>query len=115
MKLLILLAVLIPLTVTAIPINKEVTTFYWEHDGVNTNSYQVECNGAIVLDIPGNTAREAKIADTLAGEGDQTCRVFAVFNEANKAGSESVAFFIQSGKSYQSVGNLAAPSGFRVE
>ena len=88
MKRLIIAVLLLPFTVSAVPIETPVTTFYWEHSGTYTtptgealpvDGYDIECNGVSVLTTP-NSAREADITLANLQDGDHTCTVAAIIN-----------------------------------
>lgn len=108
---------LLTFTVSAVPIEIPVTTFYWTHSGTYTtpsgevfpvDGFELECNGVSVLTTPDST-RKADISLANLSDGDQTCTV-AAFIGTVQARSESVDFFIRSGQPYKIGGDMAVPT-----
>ena len=116
LKRLLVILLLLPLTVTAVPTSVPVNKLQFDHDGLLTSSYNIYCNGNLVLNIPGNTTRVFPIIDAATTNGNYICYVTAV---ATTGGYESVksdnlSFFIQGGQPMITVEVPAAPSNFRA-
>lgn len=114
MKKLLWLMLLLPLTITAAPVDVPVTEFYWQHDGVDTGSFELRCGGSTVITTD-ELARSALIADANLADGPQSCVIVAVSPEGYESGDSNAINFTMSG-GVATVVRLVpdAPSGFGV-
>jgi len=96
----LLLLVLLPFTVTAVPVTIErtVTGFAWDHVGP-VDGFKVTCNGVVVADVFDPLARSVSISGmTLTPDSPQACTlsayiVYSNVGEIRSEETEPLAFF----------------------